>query len=403
MRRILFVDDEPRILAGLRRLLRPQRHEWEMLFAEGGQAALDLLAEQPVDVLVTDMRMPGIDGAELLRQVNEQYPRTVRFVLSGHSELEAVMRVVPIAHQFLSKPCDAAVLREAVARACELQSLLSSPDFTRIVGEMDSLPSRPDTYAAVTRALTDPEVEIATVAEIIEADTGMSAKILQLVNSSFFGLPRSVDSVASATTFLGLNTIRDLVLSVEVFRPPEGISPLLEEFLAALQVRSRHTAMLARAMFEDKVEAARAFTSGMLHDVGSLVLASQMPERYAELLERARGDERPTWQVEEEVLGVSHAEVGAYLLGLWGLPYPILEAAAYHHRPSTLPQERMSDLTAVHVASALVQARLPECCFGKAGQIDLAYLQSLGLEERLPDWEALADQLLDVGEPEAGR
>jgi len=397
VRRILFVDDEPRILAGLRRLLRPQRKEWEMHFAEGGQAALDLLAETPVDVLVTDMRMPGIDGAELLRRVSERYPHTVRFVLSGHSELEAVMRVVPIAHQFLSKPCDAAVLREAVTRACALQSLLQSPEFTRIVGEMDALPSQPETYNAVNRALSDPEVEIATVAGIIEGDTGMSAKILQLVNSSFFGLPRKVGSVADATTFLGLNTIRDLVLSVEVFKAPEGISPLLEEFLGALQRRSRHTAILARAMFEDKVEASRAFTSGMLHDVGCLVLASQMPERYAELLERARGDERPSWQIEEQELGVSHAEVGAYLLGLWGLPYPILEAAAYHHRPSTLPQERMSDLAAVHVASALVQARLPECRFGQPGQIDLAYLESLGLEDRLADWELLADRVLKVG------
>src|ERR1700690_3600413 len=120
MRRVLFVDDEPQILEGLRHRLHRQRKQWEMLFAESGKAALKILAHEPVDVIITDMRMPQMDGATLLTKVKELYPRVVRIVLSGHAELETALRAVPVAHQFLNKPSEPGVIEGVVERACNL-------------------------------------------------------------------------------------------------------------------------------------------------------------------------------------------------------------------------------------------------------------------------------------------
>ncbi|MFQ5503881.1 MAG: HDOD domain-containing protein [Planctomycetota bacterium] len=393
MKRILFVDDEPNILDGLKRILRPQRKEWEMVFANGGEQALAAGEENPFDVIVTDMRMPGIDGAELLTRYHELHPQTVRFVLSGQAELESVMRLVPIAHQFLIKPANRDTLSGAVNRAIELQDLLSDERAQRLIGEMDSLPSRPQTYDAVTQALACPDIEIAAVAAIIEADIAMSAKLLQLVNSAFFGLPQAITDVCHAATYLGLNMLRDLVLSVEVFRCPAEAGPELEGFLEQLQFRSTWTGSIARRMFDDTRLGNQAFTAGMLHDIGMLVMATQLPDQYGRIVASCRETKRPFQVVEEEVLGVTHAEVGAYLLGVWGLPYPILEAAAYHHRPSDLCQECISELTAVHVASALVESRKQATGpVSPSPEVDLSYLERLGVGDRLEKWQALVEE-----------
>jgi len=398
MMRILFVDDEPGILDGLRRMLRPHRKEWQMTFETSGAEALEAAAAAPFDVVVTDMRMPGMDGAELLTRFQQEHPETVRFVLSGHAELESVMRTVPVAHQFLTKPCDAALLKETVTRACELRATLASEAAERLIGTLDSLPSRPETYSAVLEALADPEVEMQAVASIVESDVAMSAKLLQLVNSAFFGLPQHVSDVGRATSFLGLERLRDLVLSIEVFRPPPRSSSELDGFVSALQTRSMWTGSVAARMFDDKQAGSRAFTAGMLHDIGELVLATQLPDVMSEAIAKSRERGQPRDRVETELLGVSHAEVGAYLLGLWGLPYPIIEAAAFHHRPADLPQESFSELAAVHVASALVEAHRDGAAQTPGQRIDLAYLESLGVSDQLEAWQALAEEVIEDDE-----
>jgi DNA-binding NtrC family response regulator len=170
MKRILFVDDEVKILEGLRRMLRPMRNEWEMDFAPGGQAALDLMAASPFDVIVSDMRMPGLDGAALLEQVCARYPQVVRIVLSGHTDVAAALRVVPIAHQFLAKPCDTGMVRLAIDRACQLQALLTDGSVRSLVGGLGDLPALPRIYDALNKALADPDSSIAKIANIVEQD-----------------------------------------------------------------------------------------------------------------------------------------------------------------------------------------------------------------------------------------
>ncbi|HEX5229023.1 MAG TPA: response regulator, partial [Bryobacteraceae bacterium] len=183
MKRVLFVDDEPKILEGLQRMLRPCRNQWEMAFATSGKEALRILAADTYDVIVTDMRMPEMDGAQLLRLVREQHPGIVRIVLSGQFEAEAAMRVVQAAHQFLTKPCDAAKLQAVIERSCKGDEMVFDAATRAVIAALGELPPLPSTYAALVDALNDPQASLDRVGVIIEHDVAVAAKVLQLVNS----------------------------------------------------------------------------------------------------------------------------------------------------------------------------------------------------------------------------
>ena len=320
-------------------MLRPQRHEWEMAFAPGGEAALALMEASPFDVIVSDMRMPGMDGATLLCHVREHYPQMVRIVLSGHTELSTALRVVPVAHQFLAKPCDAEMLRVAVERACHLKALLSDDSIRRTVTALGDLPSLPRTYEALTQALADPDASLQKVAKIIEQDVGVSAKVLQLVNSAFFGIAHSMTNIQSAVSYLGINTLKNLVLSVEIFRAFKPQRELPGFSLEELQHHAQLTAHIAARLPVPKHLADIAVVAGMLHDVGKLILAWKLSEHFEKMLAEALGAHCPVYKVEEREDGFSHAEIGAYLLGLWGLPYSVVEAVALHHGPNRVPHQ----------------------------------------------------------------
>ena len=396
MRRVLFVDDEPRILEGLRRMLRPQRQEWEMAFAPGGEAGLAMMEATPFDVIVSDLRMPGMDGAALLSRVREVYPQVVRIVLSGHTELATALRVAPVAHQFLAKPCDAAMLRVAIERACHLKALLSDDSIRRTVTALGDLPSVPRTYEALTQSLADPDVSLHKVARIIEQDVGVSAKVLQLVNSAFFGIAHSMSNIQSAVSYLGINTLRNLVLSVEIFRVFKPDRELPGFSLESLQRHAQLVAHIAARLALPGHLADVAVVAGMLHDVGKLILAWKLSERFEKRLDEALVAGCPLNKVEEREDGFSHAEIGAYLLGLWGLPYSVVEGVALHHGPNRVPHQNFDAVSGVYVANLL--AHEIESSSGASG---VAYdlenykdeLAALGVDGMLPEWRKMAAEV----------
>ncbi len=385
---VLFVDDEPNVLSGLRRILRPLRSEWAAEFAEGGPQALAILEKAPYDVVVTDIRMPGMSGVQLLEEVRRRHPKAVRIILSGQCDEESSAKAACVAHQMLSKPCDAETLKSAVARACARRDLLSGDALVALVARRGSVPSPPALYAEVARELEGPEPCLDRVAELVARDPGMSAKILHLVNSSFFALRTPASSPKGAVTLLGLETVRTLVLTFGIFSRFEPVpgSPLSAE---ALWDHSRAAGELAGAIAEaegaDARVAAHAAVAGLLHDIGKLVLLDSLPEAYVETLSRAGSEDRPLWEVERETLGASHAEVGASLLGLWGVPEPVVDAVAWHHRPGECPAAAFGPVTAVHAADALLAGGGP----GAAARLDEAYLARLGLADRKARWEQL--------------
>ncbi|HEX3720000.1 MAG TPA: response regulator [Verrucomicrobiae bacterium] len=389
MKKLIFVDDEPRVLQGLQRQLHDMRREWDMQFVDSGAKALALMARQPVEVIVTDMMMPGMDGAQLLSEVMKRHPHTVRLVLSGHADREAVLRLIGPAHQYLSKPCNAEELRFAIVRALALKELLSNEQLKQLASRVSSLPTLPALHQQLTAELAKEEPSVERVAEIISKDVGMTSKILQLVNSAFFGLAESAANPLDAVFYLGLSTIRALVLSVHVFSQfdSNSIKCFSVEQLAQHCWRTgliaKKIAVMERA--DPKLDD-QCFLAGLLHDVGRLVMAAGLSEQYAGVVARAGESKRPLWQVEREEFGATHAEVGAYLLGLWGLPNPVVEAVALHHRPCDSAVRGFSAVIAVHVADALAHQNAGSDV-GIAGRIDGECMTTLGLGERLETWK----------------
>jgi YesN/AraC family two-component response regulator len=216
-KRILFVDDEPMVLMGLQRTLRKMRAEWEMAFTSSSKEALDILGQQQMDVIISDLKMPEIDGMQLLGEVKARHPRVVRILLSGHHEHEMTLQSVQYAHQNLSKPCDTVVLKQTLAKLFALRDILSDESLKKIVSQIESLPSLPSIYSEILDEMHSKDPSIKKVGDIIAKDPSMTAKILQVVNSVFFGLSRKISSPQEAVMLLGLNTIKSLVLSVKIF------------------------------------------------------------------------------------------------------------------------------------------------------------------------------------------
>jgi HD-like signal output (HDOD) protein len=391
VRSILFVDDEPNILEGLQRMLFPLRREWRMAFASSGPRALELLEQSRFDVVVTDMRMPGMDGAQLLAEVKKRCPDTLRFVLSGQSESALVYRSVGEAHQFLSKPCKPKLLKECVDKAFALRDLLASDSLKAVVAQVRALPPVPQVYAKLWEVLKSTESSIADVGRVIETDPAMTAKILQVTNSAFFGLRRQVTTATQAASLLGLNTIKALVLTMGLFAPIEGSNLPPGFSLDALWKHSVLVGGYAQAICQveqaPKEIAGDAYTAGLLHDAGKLVLATACSQDYAQVHDYANVNDVQLTDAEETLLGCTHAEIGAYLLGIWGLPHPIVEAVAYHHRPSDCVGTGLSPLTAVHAADVLAFVRRKESFDYPVPQMDRVYLQKLGLEGHTAGWE----------------
>jgi putative nucleotidyltransferase with HDIG domain len=392
-KRILFVDDEALVLDGLRRMLRPMREEWEMVFAASGSEALELMNQAPFDVVVSDMRMPRMNGAELLAEVLKRFPQTVRLILSGHADKDLILKCVGSTHQYLAKPCRPEDLKAAIARAGELTSSLKDKGLRHLISSMRQVPSMPRLYIQMVEKLEDPEVGLDVIGDIIAKDLGMTSKILNLVNSSFFGLAREISSPAEAVSQVGAEMIKSLVLSVHAFSQFEP-GALAGFSIDELWGHSQSTANLAQAIARmedaDQKIVDEAFVGGLLHDIGKLVLAANFPEEYKRVRETGRTGARSFLGAEENAFGANHADIGGYLLGLWGLPVPVVEAIALHHTPMQCTYKAFSPLTAIHTANALVNFPGPPDRLLDIPELDKSYLKSLGLDERLQPWSTMA-------------
>lgn len=397
MRKILFVDDNFSVLQGLKRMLSPMRHEWEMAFVDSVPAALDILAGRDLDIVVTDLRMPGTGGLTLLDTIKNHHPHIIRIVLSGESDQNRIMKSIRVSHQFLSKPCTPEILKSTLSRTCMVIDLMQSESVKAVVSNMESLPSLPTRYAEIMDILSSPNGCIKEVARIISGDLAMSAKIFQLVNSAFFGFTRHISSPAQAVVLLGLDTVKSLVLSIQIFTqfefnkmPISFLERLWDHNIATGRLSKR----IAESLKQEKIMIDHVFMAGLLHDVGKIVLAANFPDKYNEVLSLSQKTNLALHVSEREIFGVTHAEVGAYLMGLWGLPVPIVEALAFHHYPAQGVQQDFSPLTAVYIANVIEhQIAKPKEANGTL-PLDPDCLGCLGMEDYRPIWKQI---LMEAG------
>ena len=393
MKQVLFVDDEIKILQGLKRLLRPMRKSWEMEFEVDSRQALKLIEEGSYDIVVSDMRMPVVNGVQVLKHTQKHCPQAVRIALSGYSDAQLVLEAAGVIHQFLSKPCEPESLIMTVDHIVALQQRLANPELQRAISSLSALPSLPDLYVKITREATSENGSMQRVGEIVAHDIGMTTKLLQIVNSAYFGLKTRVSSPAQAASLMGFDALRTLVLALDVFKTFEATADQSE--VKQLWSHSLATGSFAQQIAchlgLEKKAAEQAMLAGMLHDVGRLILMSERPEQFKKFATEAFANATSELDREDEVFGCNHMDVGAYLLTLWGFPYPVVEGVAYHHTPSEVVQPSASPLSAVHIGEAF--ARSLHQSMDLADQLDQSYLASIEDNHSPEDWQTILKEI----------
>jgi HD-like signal output (HDOD) protein/CheY-like chemotaxis protein len=395
---VLFVDDDNRLLSGLRRMLWSQRDQWNMEFVSDGEAALNMLQKKRFDVIVSDMRMPGIDGAELLKRVRATQPDSVRIILSGHTEQEAILRSIGPAHQFLTKPCDSDHLRSTISRACALHSRIKNTVLKSMIAKITKLPTIPALYEKLVAELNSPNVSMDRISKIVASDIGMTTRLLQLVNSAFFGLPHRVSDPAHAVRLLGIDLIKCLVLSAGIFTNdsfPELAGFSMDSLVNHSLAVGTYAQTIARLEGCSPQTIDDALLSGMMHDIGKVLLGMSVPNIYESLIQRSQAPGVCLREEEEREFGVTHAEVGGFLLELWGLPHRVVEAVTFHHHPELADNSTFSPTLAVHVANSLEGGVYGEHLHDDTSLMNREYLEQLGLIERLPAWEQAIARILE--------
>lgn len=394
MHHILFVDDDTNILSGLRRRLRVTCPQWNLYFANSGDEAIRLAQSNDFDVIVSDIQMPGMDGVTLLETLQKTHPDAVRIILTGHTDNASYLRTIGPAHQFLSKPCDNQTLIESIDNALGLRQLLQSPELRTLVAASKSLASPPETYTRLETAFSEPNYSLETISEIVESDIALTTEVLKLTNSSYFAVTQHVSSVSHAVRMLGMETLKALALFVGLYRGFSGPASQAAN-LKRLCHRSQQIGVTAALIAEYEHlprQICHAVPSiGMLSHIGTLILCANRPDDMQAVVERVEKEGISIDQAETEQFGAGHAEIGAYLLGLWGFPAPVIQAVAYHHRPMDLPHREMTALTAIYVAQHLTR----EIADREAGHetesnIDTQYLSHIGKDGHLDEWANIA-------------
>ncbi len=387
--KVMFVAGDAGFTRWLQGVLLSQTDCWEMTFVDSAEHALNRMVQSPSHVVVSDMRLAAMSGAELLARVKQQYPQTIRIILADFKDRESIVECVGTAHQFLSKPCHPDELRSAIDRACAFNQCMKSDRIRAIIGEMECLPSVPSLLSEVIQELQRDDADIDKVGVIIGKDIAMTAKLLKIVNSAFFGLDREISSPAEAVSYLGVETIKALVLAANAFATFEkhNTGPIS---LERLWNHSLGVAGMARQIAgdlgADRGLMEESFIAGMLHDIGKLALAANLPAQYQSVFDAAENLGLSLHAAEEAAFGAHHGDIGGYLLKLWGLPAGVVNAITFHHEPAREDSAGFTPVAAVHLANGLThEAANPRTEF-----LDNQLVESLGIEARLPAWRELA-------------
>ncbi len=377
---ILFTIKDINIIQDLRRAMH-ERMEWNTYFAEEGEAALRVLAENEVDVVVLDMRLPGVDGLELLKKIRERYPLVIRMVLSAYADQEAILRSATLAHQFFAKPCHPEVLMSAIEDVWLLRDLISNERLKNLIAGVTDLPSLPSVYIRLMDYMQTSNASIKKIGEIISQDMTMTAQVLHLVNSAFFSLTQKVVDPSRAVSLLGIENLKALLLYIHFFSIFD--SKRLQPVISGLWRHSTIVGRLAReiAIMEsaDRATVENALATGILHDIGKLVLVS------------ITGNKIAAPQDEYALFGATHSEVGAYLLGLWAMPASIVKGVVFHHHPVLSGEEEFTALTAVHVADALASSTTTDS--SEIPGLAYDYLRIINKVDRLSQWAACYERI----------
>jgi HD-like signal output (HDOD) protein len=389
-KRILFLATDPTGSESIRTDLATIEAGWETAVVGTFDEAVAAIEAHPVDAIVADHHVTDASGAKLLNWAAEHRPKSARLIMAEAVEREQVLRLVLAPHHFLPKPIAPDVLRGTIQSALLLDRAMPNEVLLTLASRIRVFPPLPSLYFRVLNELKSPDFSAQTVGEIVARDLAMTTRLLQVINSGFYSLPRRITDLTEAVNLLGQESVKSLIIGIHLFLQHEHIKPL---YFSISQLWRHSTAVAQGARLITQMEtgdpgrADEAYTAGLLHDIGKLVLANNFEAQYNQVQKTARASHKPLWEAETEEFGVSHAELGAFILGRWGMPVALLEATALHHQPGRLGSPEFSPLTAVHIANA-IEHELHGTQEGDiSSTLDQPYIESLRLEGLIDGWK----------------
>jgi HD-like signal output (HDOD) protein/ActR/RegA family two-component response regulator len=376
---LLFVDDEENVLSSLRRTFFDT--DYELLFATSGQEGLDIIKKERVDMVVSDMRMPGMDGYSFLKAVKEKNPSIVRIILSGYAEKQTVLKAIVdgTAKAYLTKPWNNDNLRTEIAHFFEISDTLSKRGLSELINRIGKMPVLPESYQNVIK-LIEEDTEIDKIATFIAQEPGYAVKLLAIANSSFYGV--KVGSVKQAIIYLGLDTVKNIILSSEIFEVFRSAG-IYKEHLDAVWEHSKLTSKILHMLYF-QVHMKRMpedySSAGLLHDIGRLLILRYLPSEFSRILNVLKENpKRSLIEAESEVMGAGHTHLGGYLLEWWNLPNCLVETCLYHHTPQNQAVNNKEIMALCHMADILSRRLLDKDIY--AEEIDPEVFKIAGITE----------------------
>ncbi|ANG63652.1 hypothetical protein A8C75_14985 [Marinobacterium aestuarii] len=369
---------------------------WDVMCLDDEGEVQSRLKYYDSQVLIVVAYQQPYKALELLKKIAEERPGIVRILISGHLTPASSARALEVAHQTLPDSSNGAQIIAAVEYALRIEGLVNKSAIRDYISGLGRLPTLPTVYRALNEALNSDVSDAKSIAKIIEQDPAIAAKLMQLVNSALFGLRRQISRIDEAVTIIGVRMIRDLMLATHLFSRYRQRDTWTAFSFSKLHQRSMLVARLAQQIGADagldRNQQGQAFLAGLLHDFGISVLANKNPEAYQALMDESVRMGQPMYAMEKMRLGLTHAEAAAYLLGLWNLPFSVVEAVLLHHFPSASPSIRFEPLSALHLADALLPALANAPGADLSCKLSESYLERLGVMKNLPRWRMMANE-----------
>jgi HD-like signal output (HDOD) protein len=388
--RVLYLEEDPTAVAELIHYLG-EKTQWDVAHAKNPQEARNIARKQPIDVALLSATMPDSDPVTLAEELTQVHKKISIFLLAPDAE-SGMTAYASGRFQWLAKPCPPETLVSAIERMAALVSWLTNNTTIDLVSGLHSLPTIPSNYQGVIRAIHSPNSSVQEIADAVEKDMGITSRVLQVANSAYYGYSKKITSPMEASMLLGIDTLKSLVRYTHVLNNfPQ--TPATNAIFDQVWRHSAGVAAVARkiVLLHTKSEELgdEAFTAALLHDIGKVVLTSIKPDEYKQVLRQASETNTMLNMVERIKLQTTHAETGAYLLSLWGIPFSILEAVAWHHYPRECKEKKFSALTAVHIANVAEHRRNRIDETKVIPTLDELYLNEIGVWKEAQEWVKL--------------
>ncbi len=389
-KRILFVSEDQALCQEFQAQCPEAESAWTVQHVQTEEEATALCQQQTFAAVVADVNLNGKSGNDLLDAFMRRQPKALRIVISDPADVPSTIKCLGHAHHHVLKPCSAKTLLHALEQAFAQEAWLPSEPLQGFIAQMRQVPSPLKSYQQIVQEMKSPTCSLEKIGSLIAQDPAVAAKVLQLANSTVFGRELNVVNPAEAIAYIGLETTKAVVLLAHTFSSFDNLR-LARFSIEDLWRHSVEVGRLARRVVElekaGEDVAEQAFAAGLLHDIGKLLFAANHPGVFTKVLRLAREQQCNLWEAESQVMpGVGHAELGATVLGIWGLPKTITEAVALHHSPWRQRRHTFSPVTAVHVANILDHELHPDPNVIMPSQINTSYLKEMGLAGRVEAW-----------------